>query len=65
MTGLYRRGTLPSKRAGAGWMPSPSTEVYLAADNALDANLAVGQTADGVTSYSAPRTIYIGFALRL
>lgn len=49
----------------AGWKLSPSTEVYLAADNALDANLAVGQTADGVTSYSAPRTIYVGFALRL
>lgn len=48
----------------AGWALSPTSEVYLAADNALDANLAVGQTADGVTSYSAPRTVYVGFALR-
>jgi vitamin B12 transporter len=48
----------------AGWKVSPTGEVYLAADNALGADLAVGQTADGVTSYSAPRTIYIGFALR-
>jgi len=49
----------------AGWKLSPTTEVYLAADNALDADLAVGQTADGVTSYLAPRTVYVGFALRL
>ena len=48
----------------AGWALSPTSEVYLAADNALDANLAVGQTADGVTSYSAPRTLYVGFSLR-
>ncbi|HWT52641.1 MAG TPA: TonB-dependent receptor, partial [Caulobacter sp.] len=48
----------------AGWALSPDSEIYLAADNALDANLAVGQTADGVTSYSAPRTVYVGFALR-
>ncbi|USQ94593.1 TonB-dependent receptor [Caulobacter sp. RL271] len=48
----------------AGWALSPTSEVYLAADNAFDANLAVGQTADGVTSYSAPRTVYVGFALR-
>ena len=48
----------------AGWKVSPTSEIYLAADNALDADLAVGQTADGVTSYSAPRTIYVGFALR-
>ncbi|KQV58573.1 MULTISPECIES: TonB-dependent receptor [unclassified Caulobacter] len=47
-----------------GWKVSPTSEIYLAADNALDADLAVGQTADGVTSYSAPRTIYVGFALR-
>ena len=48
----------------AGWALSPSSEIYLAADNAFDANLAVGQTADGITSYSAPRTIYVGFAVR-
>lgn len=48
----------------AGWALSPTSEVYLAADNALNADLAVGQTADGITSYSAPRTVYVGFALR-
>ena len=48
----------------AGWALSPTSEIYLAADNALDAHLAVGQTADGITSFSAPRTVYVGFALR-
>lgn len=48
----------------AGWRLSPASEIYLAADNALDADLAVGKTADGVTSFSAPRTVYVGFALR-
>lgn len=48
----------------AGWSLSPTSEIYLAADNALDAGLAVGQTADGVTSYAAPRIVYVGFALR-
>ena len=48
----------------AGWALSPTSEIYLAADNALDADLAVGQAADGITSYSAPRTVYVGFALR-
>jgi vitamin B12 transporter len=48
----------------AGWTLLPATEVYVAADNVLDRDLAVGQTADGVTSYAAPRTVYVGFALR-
>lgn len=48
----------------AGWALSPTAEIYMAADNALNADLAVGQTADGVTSYTAPRTVYIGFAFR-
>ncbi len=48
----------------AGWALSPTSEVYVMADNVLDRELAVGQTADGVTSYSAPRTLYVGFALR-
>lgn len=47
-----------------GWALSPSSELYLVADNVLDADLAVGQTADGVTSYAAPRVILVGFALR-
>jgi vitamin B12 transporter len=48
----------------AGWTLLPATEVYVAADNVLARDLAVGQTADGVTSYAAPRTVYVGFALR-
>lgn len=48
----------------AAWALSPTSEVYLAADNALDADLAVARTADGVTSYAAPRAVYLGFAFR-
>jgi vitamin B12 transporter len=48
----------------AAWRLSPAAELYLAADNVLDRDLAVGQTADGVTGYAAPRTIHVGFALR-
>jgi vitamin B12 transporter len=57
-----RAGTSVDLRAG--WALSPTSEVYLAADNVFDANLAVAQTADGVTSYAAPRTVFVGFALR-
>ncbi|HJV42611.1 TonB-dependent receptor [Caulobacter sp.] len=57
-----RAGTSLDLRVG--WALSPTSEIYLAADNALDADLAVGQTADGVTSYSAPRAVHVGFALR-
>lgn len=48
----------------AGWRLSPSSEVYVAADNLLDAEIEVGETADGVESYAAPRTLRVGFALR-
>lgn len=47
-----------------GWALSPGRELYLAAENALDARLAVAQTADGVTSYAAPRVVQVGFSLR-
>lgn len=47
-----------------GWRLSTSSELFIAAENALDRNLAVGQTADGVTSYAAPRTVWVGFSLR-
>jgi len=57
-----KAGTILDLRAG--WALSPTSEIYLAADNALGADLAVGQTADGVTSYAAPRTVFVGFALR-
>lgn len=48
----------------AAWRLSPTSQIYLAADNVLNQNLAVGQTADGVTSYAALRTAYVGLALR-
>ena len=48
----------------AGWKLSPASEVYLAADNLLDADIEVGETADGVESYAAPRTLRVGFTLR-
>ena len=34
------------------------------AENLTDEKLEVGETADGVESYSAPRTVRIGFAFR-
>ncbi|MDB5443180.1 MAG: TonB-dependent receptor, partial [Phenylobacterium sp.] len=48
----------------AGWSVAPRSEVYLAVDNLADAEIDVGQTADGVTSFSAPRTLRVGFAYR-
>jgi outer membrane receptor protein involved in Fe transport len=48
----------------AGWLVGPNSEVYLAVDNLADAEIDVGQTADGVTSFSAPRTVRVGFAYR-
>jgi outer membrane receptor protein involved in Fe transport len=48
----------------AGWRLSRDSEVYLAAENLFDAELEVGETADGVESYSQPRTLRIGFSLR-
>jgi len=48
----------------AAWKLSRSSEVYLAADNVLDENIEVGETADGVESYAAPRTLRVGFTLR-
>ncbi len=50
--------------ARAAWSLGPGSEVYLAAENLGDAKLEVGETADGVESYSAPRTFRIGFAFR-
>jgi outer membrane receptor protein involved in Fe transport len=50
--------------ARAAWKIAPRAEVYLAADNLADEEIAVGQTADGVTSYAAPRTVRAGFAYR-
>ncbi len=48
----------------AGWALTPTSEVFVLAENALNVDLAVGQTADSITSYAAPRTVQIGFSLR-
>jgi vitamin B12 transporter len=57
-----RAGTEIDMRAG--WEVAPHSEVYVALDNVADAEIDVGQTADGVTSFSAPRTLRVGFAFR-
>jgi outer membrane receptor protein involved in Fe transport len=48
----------------AGWALGPGEEVYLAVDNAADAKLSTGKTADFVDSYGVPRTIRVGFSYR-
>lgn len=50
--------------ARAAWRVSQRSEVYVAAENLGDARLVVAETADGTDSYSAPRTIRVGFAYR-
>ena len=50
--------------ARAAWRFARNAEVYLAAENLADSKLEVGETADGVESYSAPRTFRIGFTYR-
>lgn len=50
--------------ARATWRFGNGAEVYLAAENLTDKKLEVGETADGVESYSAPQTLRVGFAFR-
>jgi outer membrane receptor protein involved in Fe transport len=50
--------------ARAGWRIAEATEIYVAAENLADADIAVGQTADGVTSYAEPQTFRVGIAYR-
>lgn len=50
--------------ARATWRFTDRVEVYLAAENLTDEELEVGETADGVESYSAPQTIRVGFTYR-
>ncbi len=63
---------LNTRRLGAGvqvdaraaWRLSPTLEAFVAAENVFDETLEVGETADGVESYSAPRTIRVGISFR-
>lgn len=48
----------------AGWRVSEGTEVYLAAENLFDAEIEVGETADGVESFAAPRLVRLGVSFR-
>jgi vitamin B12 transporter len=48
----------------AAWRVADDAEVYLAADNVFDAEVEIGETADGVESFAAPRTVRVGFSLR-
>ena len=50
--------------ARASWRVTDTAEVYLAAENLLGDKLEVGETADGVESFSAPQTFRIGFSFR-
>lgn len=48
----------------AAWRVDARSEIYLAVDNLADVNLEVGETADGVESFSAPRTVRLGISYR-
>lgn len=61
-TRKLRAGTQVDARAA--WQVARDAELYAAVDNLTNADLDVGQTADGVVSFSAPRTYRIGFTYR-
>lgn len=48
----------------ADWRLSPAVEVYLAAENLTDAAVETAQTADGIESFDAPRTLRVGLIFR-
>ena len=50
--------------ARASWRFAADTDVYLAVENLADAAIAVGQTADGTTSYAEPRMVRVGVTYR-
>ncbi|WP_411286844.1 TonB-dependent receptor [Phenylobacterium sp.] len=50
--------------ARAAWRVDERIEVFLAAENLTDVDLEVGETADGVESYSIPRTVRVGVTWR-
>ena len=50
--------------ARATWRFAEHIEAYVAAENLTDAKIEVGETADGVESYSAPQTFRVGFTWR-
>jgi outer membrane receptor protein involved in Fe transport len=50
--------------ARAAWRFAANTEVYVAAENLTDEKLEIGETGDGVESYSAPQTFRVGVTWR-
>ena len=63
---LNTRKLAPAVRldARAAWRVAGATEVYLAAENLFDSRIEVGETADGVESYAAPRIVRVGVSIR-
>jgi len=47
-----------------GWKFNEEIELYAGADNLLDADIEIGESADGLESYAAPRTFRIGMTYR-
>ena len=62
---------LNTRRLGAGLLTDAAAEfelregvaAYMAAENLFDAKVEVGETADGVEQYGAPRTVRLGLRL--
>jgi len=50
--------------ARASWRFAQNLEAFVAAENLFDGKLEVGETADGVESYTAPQTIRVGLTFR-
>lgn len=50
--------------ARAGWRLAEGWEVYAAVENLFDANVEIGESADGLESFSAPRIFQMGVAFR-
>jgi outer membrane receptor protein involved in Fe transport len=48
----------------ATWRAAPGVAWWVAAENLTNARLEAGETADGVESYAAPRTLRLGLTLR-
>ncbi|MDO8900290.1 MAG: TonB-dependent receptor [Phenylobacterium sp.] len=48
----------------AAWRLAPGADLYLAADNVLDADIEAARAGDGLITLGAPRTLRIGYSLR-
>jgi vitamin B12 transporter len=48
----------------AGWRIFPNTEIFAAVDNLFDADVEIGESGDGLESYSTPRIFRMGLSYR-